>query len=107
MLPEGWEPLDYGRAERSIHQLRFELGPDDPFGPYFDAGAIRAIGASVTSEHVVFEIEDWETPFFVSELSWAKPDPRPSFLQWLSPEARPDPGLVPISNLADLAGWDG
>lgn len=104
-FPPGWGPLDPGRAEECTRQLQFELGPDDPFSPFFEAGAIRAIGGRVNSDHVVFEIDDWEAPYFVSRLSWAKPDTRPAFLKWLNPGTRPDPGVVPVSSLGELDGW--
>lgn len=104
-FPDGWSPLEHGRAKEITGQLAFELGPDDPFQPFFEEGLIRAIGASVASEHAVFMIEGWEAPYFVSELSWAKPDRRPAILRWFSPEPRPDPGVVPITNLEALADW--
>lgn len=104
-FPPGWGPFDPGRAEECTRQLQFELGPDDPFSPFFEAGAIRAIGGRVNSDHVVFEIDDWEAPYFVSRLSWAKPDSRPALLKWLNPGTRPDPGVVPVSSLGELDGW--
>ncbi len=105
-FPAGWGALEPGQAEACTDQLAFELGPDDPLGPFFETGAIRAIGGSVSTNHVVYEIEDWETPFFVSLLSWTEPDTRPAILRWITPPpARPDPGVVPISSLGELDGW--
>lgn len=104
-FPPGWGALEPTQAEAYTRQLAFELGPDDPFSPFFEQGAIRAIGASVTSDNVVFEIEDWEAPYFVSRLSWTEPDQRPAFLQWLNPGTRPDPGVNPLSSLRELDGW--
>ncbi len=104
-LPPGWGALDPGQAADCTAQLAFELGPDDPFAPWFDAQAIRAIGKSLNSEDVVYAIDDWEAPFFVSKLSWTRPDTRPALLKWLKPAARPDPGVVPLSNLGELTGW--
>lgn len=104
-FPPGWGALEPGQAAECTRQLQFELGPDDPFSPFFEADAIRAIGGSVTSDHVVYEIDDWEAPYFVSLLSWTKPDTRPALLQWLKPATRPDPGVVPISSLDELDGW--
>lgn len=104
-FPPGWGALETGQAEACTDQLAFELGPDDPLAGFFEAGAIRAIGGSVTSDHVVFEIDDWEAPFFVSHLSWTRADTRPALLRWLNPQARPDPGVVPISSLGELDGW--
>jgi len=106
-FPAGWGALDRDQAEECTRQLAFELGPDDPFLPWFETDGIRAIGESVRSDHVVFEIDDWEAPFFVSLLSWTGPDTRPALLRWLSPATRPDPGVVPVSSLSELAGWDG
>ncbi len=105
VFPAGWGALVPGQAEECTAQLQSELGPDDPFSPFFESGAIRAIGGSVNSDHVVFEIDDWEAPYFVSHLSWTAPDKRPAFLQWLRPGTRPDPGVVPISSLGELDGW--
>jgi len=105
VFPAGWGALEPGQAADCTHQLAFELGPDDPLFPWFETGAIRAIGASVTSDHVVFGIDDWEAPFFVSHLSWTRADTRPSLLRWLKPRSRPDPGVVPVSSLRQLDGW--
>lgn len=104
-FPAGWGALAPGQAETCTHQLEIELGPDDPFSPFFEMGAIRAIGGGVNTNHVVFEIDDWEAPYFVSRLSWTEPDDRPAWLQWLRPGDRPDPGVVPISALNELEGW--
>lgn len=104
-FPAGWGALEPNQAAECTRQLAVELGPDDPFSPFFEAGAIRAIGGSVTSDHVVFEIDDWEAPYFVSLLSWTEPDTRPALLKWLRPTDRPDPGVVPISSLGELDGW--
>ena len=99
--------MEPGRSRVYTEELRRELGPDDPLVPWFETGAIRAVAGSVTSDHAVFEIDDWEAPYFVSELSWAEPDGRPGWLQKLSPRPRPDPGVVPISWLGELDGWAG
>ncbi|MCB1359207.1 MAG: hypothetical protein KDK53_22790 [Maritimibacter sp.] len=104
-FPAGWGALDADEAAECTRQLALELGPDDPFSPFFEIGAIRAIGSSTTSHHVVYEIDDWEAPYFVSKLSWEEPDRRPALLQWLRPIDRPDPGVVPISNFGQLDGW--
>ena len=105
VFPAGWGALEPGQAEACTRQLQLELGPDDPLYPWFETGAIRAIGGSVTSDHVVFEIDDWEAPYFVSLLSWIEADTRPALMQWLSPRTRPDPGVVPVSSLFELDGW--
>ncbi len=106
-FPAGWGALERGQAEACTQQLELELGPDDPLAPFFETGAIRAIGGSVTSDDVVFEIDDWEAPFFVSRLSWTQADTRPALLRWLNPRTRPDPGVVALSSLFELEGWTG
>lgn len=103
--PPGWGALEPEQAADCTDQLRFELGPDDPLSAWFDHEAIWAVGGSVTSDHVVFEIDDWEAPYFVSLLSWLTPDERHPWLQKLFPRPRPDPGVVPISTLSELEGW--
>ena len=103
--PRGWGGLEDGQSAAFTEQLLIELGPDDPLYPWFEHGAIRAIGGSVSSDDVVYEIDDWETPFFVSHLTWTAADTRPLWLQRLRPRARPDPGVVAISSLSELDGW--
>lgn len=105
LFPAGWGALEPDQAEACTQQLALELGPDDPLSPWLETGAIRAIGGSVTSNDVVFEIDDWEAPYFVSDLSWTEADTRPALMQWLSPRDRPDPGVVPVSSLIELDGW--
>ena len=106
IFPAGWGALESKQADACTRQLQLELGPDDPLSPWFETGAIRAIGGSVTSDNVVFEIDDWEAPFFVSHLSWTEADTRPALMQWLKPWSRPDPGVVPVSSLIELDGWN-
>lgn len=103
--PRGWGGLEPEQAEDCTWQLMSELGPDDPLYPWFENGAIRAIGGSVTSNEVIYEIDDWETPYFVSNLTWTAADTRPRWLQRLAPRSRPDPGVVPVSDLDELLNW--
>lgn len=97
--PNGWGGLTRAQETMFLRQLRRELAGDHPFQHM----TIRAIGICDFTDDVVYAVEDWDAPFFVSHPCWQKPDTRPWLLRKLRPRPKPFPGVQPIRDLDELA----
>ncbi|PCH70393.1 MAG: hypothetical protein COC12_08295 [Rhodobacteraceae bacterium] len=99
--PEGWGSVDAETGALFAAQLLSETGPLSDMR----VDTLVCIGRFEGSDDMVFAVEGWDAPYFVTHLSWAKPDARNWLVRWLRPWPDLAPVLVPVHTIGDLARY--
>lgn len=103
--PDGWGGLNAAQEDVFDRQLVLEIGADHAIA----ALRPRAIGTADGSDDVVFAVNDWQAPYFVCHLAWPAPVGKPVLKRRFQPAPKRTwvPAIVPLDDLADLAGYFG